>query len=265
MPRQTILFLALLLPLAEAQTADQKPVFEAASIKMAGSVGGRGHSHSTSDPGMFRASMTLQRYIVAAYDLEPYQVTGGPNWINDTAYEIVAKLENPQAPLPEKLTPQERSLAEEERIHQALQTLLAERFQLKFHHETKEIPGYALTVSKSAFKLKPASEAEDCGVDSSGQAASLHLTATCIDMAGFARFLMRETRMPVANETNIQGVYSFTMDWASDDLKPSAASNERALPSLFTVLDHQLGLRLESKKARMDILVIDSAERPPEN
>jgi uncharacterized protein (TIGR03435 family) len=250
-----IALVLLLAPAAEPQTAEPKAVFETASIKMVSLKEGGGHSHESGDPGMLRGSMTLKSYIMTAYGVKAFQVTGGPNWIDATTYEIVAKLENPRVPLPEKLTTHERSVSEEERLQLALQTLLSERFQLRFHRHTKEMSAYALTVSKSGFKLKAAPETNDCGTSSTGNGASRRLTATCIDMAAFASFLARQMRLPVC----VQGVYSFTMEWTPDDLKTADPADQDALPSLFTVLDKQLGLKHYPKKAPVVIIVVDSA------
>lgn len=262
--RNTAIVVFLLPPILWPQAAEPKPVFEAASIKMVNLTGGGGHSHENDDPGMLRGSMTLKSYIMSAYGVKAFQVAGGPSWIDDTTYEIVARLENPPAPM-EKLTGRERSAAQGNRLHLALQQLLLERFQLKFRHETKMMPAYALTVSKSGLKIKPAAEASNCGTSSNGNGVSTKLTATCIDMAAFASFLARQLRLPVLDQTSVPGAYSFQLEWTADDLKVADSSNQPALPSLFTILDQQLGLKLESKKAPMDILVVESAERPSEN
>ena len=263
--RSLILIPLLILYSTWAQT-EAKPVFEAASIKMSRATGGSGHSDENSDPILLRASMTLKSYVMSAYNVKAYQVTGGPTWIDDSTYDIVAKLEMTDLPkLPANLTPRERGTAEEDRLHTALQGLLAERFQLKLHHETREMPAYALTVSKSGFKLKEASETTGCGTSSKGNGISVDFTANCVDMTGFARYLARVMRHPVSDETHLQGSYSFKLQWTPDDLKAAASTDQPVLPSLFTVLQEKLGLKLEQKKVPVDIIVVDSAERPSEN
>jgi uncharacterized protein (TIGR03435 family) len=255
--------IALLVCYALRAQEAPKPVFEAASIKMTAPSGGGGHSHERDDPGMLRASMTLKSYIVNAYGVANFQVTGGPKWIDDSTYDIVAKLEDAKAPLPANLTPHERSQAERERLNAALRALLADRFQLRLHHETKEMPAYALEVAKSGFKLSPAAETEHAGTNSHGDGNQVKFTATAIDMGAFAAFLTRSVHLPVSNQTGIEGVYSFTLEWTPDDLK--AAAEVPVLPSLFTVIEQQLGLKLQARKAPVDILVVDNAERPSEN
>jgi uncharacterized protein (TIGR03435 family) len=258
----------ILLPIsysASAQT-EAKPVFEVASIKMVRATGGSGHSSENSDPGLLHGSMTLKSYIMAAYNVKTYQVTGGPNWVDDSTYDIVAKLEMAALPkLPANLTPDQRATAEEDRLHSALQGLLADRFQLKLHHDAKEMPAYALTVVKSGFKLKETPETAGCGTNSKGNGTSINFTATCVDMTRFASYLSRVTRQPVSDETHLQGSYSFGLEYIPDDLKTAASTDQPALPSLFTILQQKLGLKLEQKKVPVDIFVVDRAERPSEN
>jgi uncharacterized protein (TIGR03435 family) len=263
--RPLILIPLLISSLAWAQK-EAKPAFEAASIKMTRATGGSGHSNEHSDPILLRASMTLKSYVMAAYNMKSYQVTGGPNWFDDSTYEIVAKLEIADLPkLPASLTPDQRAAAEEDRLHTALQGLLADRFQLKLHHESKEMPAYTLTVVKSGFKLKEVSETTGCGTNSNGNGTSINFTATCVDMPRFVNYLARVTRQPVSDETHLRGSYSFGFEYSPDDLKAAVSTDQPALPSLFTVLQQKLGLKLEQKKAPVDIIVVDSAERPSEN
>ncbi len=263
--RSPVVILLLISYSAWAQT-DSKAVFEAASIKMSAARGGGGHSHENDSPGLLRASMTLKSYVVAAYGVKPYQVSGGPEWVDDSTYDIVAKLENARDDqFPANLTPRQRSVAENRRLHEALQALLAERFQLKIHHETKEMPAYALTVAKSGFKLKESASTKGCGTNSNGNGVSVKLTATCIDMAALSSFLTRQMGRPVANLTNLAGLYDFTMEWTPDDLKSVASADQPALPSLFTALQDRFGLKLEPRKAPVDFIIVDGAERPTEN
>jgi uncharacterized protein (TIGR03435 family) len=263
---RSLVFIPLLISSPAWAQTDAKPTFEAASIKMVRVTGGSGHSDENSDPILLRASMTLKSYVMSAYNVKQYQVTGGPNWVDDSTYEIVAKLEQADVPKqPANLTPRERANSEEDRLHTALQGLLADRFQLKIHHESKEMPAYALTVVKSGFKLKEASESTGCGTRSRGNGTSINFTATCVEMPKFASYLARVTKQPVSDETHLKGSYSFSLEYVPDDLKATASTDQPALPSLFTVLQQKLGLRLEQKKVPVDIIVVDSAERPSEN
>lgn len=253
----SLLRICCLLPLSlalYAQSKDAKPVFESASIKMTAPSGGGGHSSEHDSTGLLRASMTLKSYIMAAYNVKAFQVTGGPKWIDDSTYEIVAKFEDGTA------VGHDRG----NQVHEALQALLADRFQLKFHHESKEMPTYVLVTTKAGFKLKPATD-QGCSTNSNGNGSRVKFVATGCTMADFASALARHTGEPVTDRTAVQGKYTFTLEYTPDDLRNNASSDQPALPSLFTVIQEQLGLKLETAKAPVDIIVVDSAERPTEN
>jgi uncharacterized protein (TIGR03435 family) len=239
-----------------AQPAKRLPAFETATIKMTDAKGGGGHSNENDKPGLFRGSMTLKSYIMTAYNVRDFQVTGGPNWIDDTTYEILGKLERTEeAP--------SGNAGGEQQLHVALQSLLADRFQLKFHQELKEMPAYVLAAMKGKFKLQPVPDNGKCGTSSNGDGNSYKLTATCIDMKRLTTVLARRLRQPVSDETGIQGLYSFGLQWTVDDLGTAGTSSQ--LDALFAALRDQLGLRLESKKMQTDIIVVDRAERPSDN
>jgi len=226
-----------------------KPVFEAASIKLNPKADG---TDSENTPGLLRAQMTLKRYIAYAYDVKDFQVRGGPSWIDLEHYDITAKLE--------RVDPQRQH---DVQIREALQTLLAERFQLTFHRESKETGGYALLTAKGGFKLTLVADEGDHGISSKG-GGTRQLTATQVDMARVAAFLARETGGPVEDQTHIPGVYTFTLEWVRDDFR-SASPEHDALPSLFTALQEKLGLRLDARRVAVELLIIDSAERPSKN
>ena len=147
----------------------------------------------------------------------------------------------------------------------ALQQLLSDRFQLRFHHESKDLPAYALTVAKSGFKLQPVSAEGGRSTNSIGNGASRKLTATRTDLAGIVGFLSRQVDRPVVDHTHLPGVYTFTLEWTPDDLKSVASSDQPPLPSIFTALQEQLGLKLEPQKVPVDIILVDAVERPSAN
>lgn len=244
------------------QTA-AKPAFEAASIKLDKTLEG---ADMDTSPGLVRAQMTLRRYVAYAYDVRPYQVTGGPPWIDAEHYAIVAKLENARAGIPKGATRSQQGDAEEEMLRAAMQQLLAERFQLKFHRETKDLPAFALTVAKGGLKMKEVPGAAGSDTSSHGNGTTRKLTATRIGMPQFAAYLARQLNRPVEDETHASGAYTFTLEWTPDELKPIAPADQQQLPSLFTALQEQLGLKLDSQRATpVPFFVIDGAERPSEN
>ena len=214
------------MPLADfacltAQTAEPKPTFAVASIKLDPKADG---ADSEPGPGLLRAQMTLARFIAMAYEVKPYQVTAGPNWIDLEHYDILAKLEHAgEEALPPDSTPRQRAEANSARLRVALQGLLDERFQLKFHRETKEMPCYALTVAKGGFKLKESPNKGEHGTNSKGKGNGRTLVATGVDMGRLVAFLARQVDRPVVDMTHVQGFYDFTLTWTPDDLKTAAA------------------------------------------
>jgi uncharacterized protein (TIGR03435 family) len=133
-----------------------------------------------------------------------------------------------------------------------LQNLLADRFQLKLHRESKDAPIYALVVAKNGPKLKESAP----GAQGSIGMSQGNLSARGVPVAALADQLsgpVFQLGRPVIDRTGISGIYDFTLDWASDD----------SAPSVFTALQEQLGLKLEAQKGSVEVLVVDSMERKP--
>jgi uncharacterized protein (TIGR03435 family) len=140
---------------------------------------------------------------------------------------------------------------------------LADRFQLKFHQESKEMPALVLTAVKGKFKGQPVQDNGQCGTSSNGDGKQYKLTATCVNLSRFASFLARRLHQPVFDATALPGLYSFVLQWATDD--PGDRGGPSQIDTLFAALRDKLGLRLESRKASTDIIVVDRAERPSDN
>ena len=136
-----------------------------------------------------------------------------------------------------------------------LQALLADRFKLTLHHETKELPLYALTVTRNGPKFKTA-DSESMSINAGR--TNKHVEAN-INMRRLVEFLSAEVDRPVLDKTGLAGLYGITLDWAVDNLPTATATG----PSLFTALQEQLGLKLESAKGPVDTLVVDHANRTP--
>ena len=128
------------------------------------------------------------------------------------------------------------------------------------------MPAYVLTAIKGRFHLTPIEQADHCGTSSKGDVRGVKFTATCISMADFATVAANRLDLPVSDQTHIDGLYTFSLEWSRDGLRTdaSAEANPDGLPSFFTAIE-QIGLKLESRKAPVDILAVDSAERPTEN
>jgi bla regulator protein BlaR1 len=236
----------------------QTQIFEVVSVKPA-DPDRRGTTINFPN-GTFNATgVTAKNCITLAYDIQPFQLAGGPNWIGDQRYDIVAKMPAGamKAPRDPERWPQMRA---------ALQALLADRFQLVVHRETKLIPGYVLVVAKNGFKLK---ETTDDGKANFGSNRG-KFTAHEISMELLARNLSGMLSSPVADTTGIKGVFDLTLEWTPDEVQsPAKPGNEAAEPSLgpsiFTALQEQLGLKLETQKTPVEMTVIDRIEKPTSN
>lgn len=212
--------------------------FEVASIKP--NPTGGGHSDTDVDGNLLRMkNVTLKACITWAYRFTDSEISG-PDWLASERFDIIAKTES-GAPKPEMLA-----------------AVLEDRFKLAVHRETKEMTEYALVVAKGGSKLKKVDPGEDDTTSRRG-----HLTATRVSMNGLAHFLagpnVRLGR-PVVNKTGLDGVFDFNLDWIPEGPERKDAD---AGPSIFTALQEQLGLKLETQKGPVEVLVVDHMERAP--
>ena len=248
---------------AGAQSASDSSAlrFEVASLKSS-APGGRGGIIRPSPGGerYLATGIPLQLLMMVAYRVKADQITGGPAWTLTDRFDMNAKAERP-------------STVEE--LHTMLKNLLADRFHLQFHRETKELPVYALTVDKAGIKLTPheAQSAGDPWMDQSvDQVVSVKMKATSVPMDYFAWRLGQMLDRPVIDLTKLKGGYDFSLAYTRD-LPPGL--NEGALingapidtsgPTIFQALRQQLGLRLDAQKGPVEVFVIDHVEKPTEN
>lgn len=219
--------------------------FEVASIKPAvpdafGSSGEDGRN------GVLRMyNVSLKRCIRYAYKIPEDQILGGPRWIDQTRYDILAKTDRP-AGEPELLT--------------MLQPLLADRFQLELHHETRTVPGYILTVAKGGIKAAPA----DPNRHSGGNGGRGFIDTTATQVSALTIRLSALLGRPVVDMTGDERKFDFHLRWTPDETLADAGSSSDN-PSLITALREQSGLKLESRKVQASVLVVDRAELPSEN
>ncbi len=237
---------------AWSQTAAAPATFEVASIKLADPAA-NGSGTNTSRGRMTMTNMTLRRCILRAYRVQEFQLTGGPGWVNTQGFDINAKMGEGMDQL--------SGDAREERLREMLRSLLADRFNLVLRHEAKVLPAYALTVAKGGLKLKPV-EADGNTSTSTG---SRELKASKISMAQLATMLSGLVSRPVVDMTEAKGVYNLKLEWTPDDQASGKSGNDLPGPSIFTALQEQLGLKLESHKTPVELLVIERAERPTDN
>jgi bla regulator protein BlaR1 len=177
-------------------------------------------------------------------------IIGAPAWANSEAdrYEIQAKIDDASFAAMQKMTPEQQR----EQVALMEQSLLADRFKLKVHFETRDLPAFALVVAKGGAKLTPAQEGEHPQLSSS----STETTGTAVTLYDFARSpLLRPNGRIVINQTGLEGAYDFTV---KGEPGPDP-------PSFFTLIEEQLGLKLVPTKASVEVIIIDHIEKPTED
>lgn len=226
----------LVLLFASAVAAAQ---FEVASIKPNQS-GERGSTFYNPTPDRFQFNnATVKALIAYAYGVRDLQIVGASGWLATDGYDVLAKPEGEVS---------------DERVREMVQSLLAERMNLKTHEETKEMPVYALVTVKGGAKLaKSAMPDQPTAHGGFGRFSGKHLT---MDMLAF--LLAGQVERPVFDKTGIEGQYDIELHWTPED-SPEPG------PSIYSALQDQLGLKLESQRAPQEIVVIDHVERPSDN
>jgi uncharacterized protein (TIGR03435 family) len=248
--------------------AQSPDTFEVASIKPSDPLKPGTSFRLEPGGGIKTEGTSLKSLIQYAYDLRDFQLSGATGWIASERYVILAKGAITDGPADFRQMDDEQQKAFVALVRKRLQSLLAERFQLTVHTQTKQLPIYALVVAKNGPKLQP-NQSPDGSVRSMAMGRAM-LKATRANMEGIAQALAGLTGRPVRDETGLQGFFDFKMEWTPD--APAAAPDavekrpvESVGPTVFTALQEQLGLKLESKKGPVEIVVIDRAEHPSEN
>jgi len=243
-------------PQGRAQSRLQEatgPEFEVASVKP-NKTGQRGGRLNTEPGRLTITNMTLRTCIRAAFGLQNYQLSGGTASIEDEPYDIVAKADG---------------AAGDDQLMLMLRRLLAERFKLKYHQESKEMNGLALLVGRNGPRLR---QVEPAGKGWSRNGVG-SIEGQEVSMQRLAEILAGRLGYPVVDLTAIKGVFDLKLNWPPDpdtvrnpaEDKESPAFSDPSGPSLFSALQEQLGLRLEARKVPTEIVVIDHVERPSEN
>lgn len=222
--------------------AQTPAAFDVATVKLSSSIENGYTVYTDVGGGLTLKYMTLKDLIAFAWDVRDFQITGGPGWINSTHYDVSAKSQNAQGMF---------------QLRPMVQPLLAERFQLAIHKGTKELVFYALVIGKNEAKLKP-SEARSPEFRGHGG----EFSAKGIPISLLAGKLAEELGRPVIDKTGLTGKYDFNLQWTPDD---GEQKTDPSRPSLFTAAQEQLGLKLESQKGPVEVLIVDRAERPTEN
>ena len=217
--------------------------------------------------GLHARNKTAIELLSFAFDAREHQFLGVPGWAKTDRFEIYLTPERSEAPLPDNA-----NQAEVDgwliRNRQRLQAVLRDRFGLVVHSETREMPVYALTVSKDGHKLSAPADTRVSFDINGGQ----QIVARSSTMKMLAESLAMLMGRFVRDETGLAGAFDFKIDFSRDstgvDLgrrSDVAANGDNVRPSMFAALTEQLGLRLEAKKGPAPILVIEKLERPTEN
>ncbi len=272
-------------------TPSPAPTFDVASVKP-NKTGGMGVRIMFQPGGRFNAdNITLKFLVRLAYDVQDFQISGGPPWLNSDRYDIEAKAEGPPEGDMRTMTEEQRQ-ADMKRRRLMLQALLADRFKLTLHKESKEAPIYALVVAKNGPKMKelppeppPAPDADPKDPPDKPDPKHMvmgrggmrmgrgELTGNGVKLSFLAEALSNPLGRTVVDKTGLKGDYNFELKWTPDesqgpgfrgagDAPPPPDANG---PSIFTAIQEQLGLKLESQKGPVDLLVIDHAEKASEN
>jgi uncharacterized protein (TIGR03435 family) len=254
--------------------------FEVASIKPAKNPEGGWGLNNTSD-GIRGMNIPLMFLVKNAYGIyEDHRYLGAPNWINSDQYDLEAKMERSVAEQFGKLARAQRIAAEQH----MLQVLLEERFNLKAHRETKEFPVYFLVIAKGGSKLQepkpnPNDPSADMGVWGGGgtREGVTTMTAHIVPIEQLVSQLTAIVDRTVVDKTGLTGRYDLTLKYTPEyiALRSSTATASEGQPapsgsdptgtSIFKALQDQLGLKLESGKGPVEIIVIDHIERASGN
>jgi uncharacterized protein (TIGR03435 family) len=305
------------------ESAAATPVYEVASIKPTKSANGNGFMRigfSYSPDGLTAENVNLQMLIQMAYGVGKDRLSGAPEWFNSDRYDIDAKMDGETAEAQRKLTADELKIV---RQHM-LQALLADRFKLSVHSETKELAVYNLVIAKGGLKLQQSkpddkdkasdgtrSKEKDKGSDGggskpssnggpqirvdggeggktvsigsggravaafSGRGGTRTMSGKGVTIQNLLTSLSSATGRPVLNKTGLTGKYDYKLEWAPDDNQatapggpPSGAApieSEPSGPNIFTAVQEQLGLKLESARGPVQIFVIEHAEKASGN
>jgi uncharacterized protein (TIGR03435 family) len=261
-----------------------RPKFEVASIKPSME---RGFMAVRPLPGRLTATATVRVLMQNAYAMQPFQIVGGPDWINSERYGIEAKADGD---------------ASRAQMFLMLQSLLEDRFHLKTHRETKELPVYALVAAKSGLKLPTPKEgscvspAADAAPDWYGgrvappqpgptplarcgeakvvlvlEPIGARIQGGKVGMAELARILSMALGRAVIDKTGFTGLFDAKLDFTPDETTaalpppPPGTQQQFTNPSILVALQEQMGLRLEATKGPVDVIVVDAVERPSAN
>ncbi len=243
-----------ILPGAFGQDAAASPAFEVAAVRPSDPASRI--SIARSGDRLTTSNTSLEMLITWAYDIRDDRLFGKPKWLDSVHYDIVAKAG--------------MSLSRGV-LQRMMQSLLATRFQLAIHRETRQLPMYAMVVDKNGAKLHLTEATGDPGPNPFNMPGRGHLTGNQVTAAMLANVLSNQLRRSVQDETGLKGVFDFELEWEPDTDAQSAgvddasapSADTRTGPSIFTAIEEQLGLKLEPRKGPVEVIVIDHIESTP--
>jgi len=231
----------LILFLAAAQAVAAPRTFDVASIKP-NLAGGDARRASASPGGGFTASnVSLRLLISRAYGVGEGEIEGGPSWVATETWDVSARVSSPTTMTTKQL-------------QECLQALLAERFQLRIHRQTKQGPVLSLVVARKGHKLKEHVGGGTPAISASSESGRVSIAGIKMTMTRLAEYLTAQAKRPVVDNTGLTNEYDFHLEWAADETASQGVS-------LFTALEEQIGLKLEATKGPVEAIVIDGATR----
>ncbi|HEV2577200.1 MAG TPA: TIGR03435 family protein [Acidobacteriaceae bacterium] len=241
--------------------ADADPSFEVATIKPNHTDGASMQALTFKGRNFITVNSSLADLMMFAYSVQMKQIIGAPDWIEKDRYDIVA-------------TPAEEGRPSADQVRVMIRKLLADRFQLKFHHDKREMSAFVLTVGKGGARLRPGQRNGSLhGIGMQEAANGSLLFVNNAPIPAFTSFLQSLVLdRPVVDETGLTGRYDFTVTFTPDESEfnghppiTKPADGVEPAPSLFEAIQEQLGLKLSPEKTQVDVLAIDHVEKPSAN
>lgn len=258
---RTVLGMAIAAAGAFGQPADAPPAFEVASVRVsqigrAGGEGSRRENIQVSPDTLTMRNASMRSCIRWAYHVMDYQVTG-PDWLGFERYDIVAKA---------------AAVTTEDQLRAMLQTLLAERFKLALHRQNKELPAYVVLIGKNGPKFHEAQTEGEMSIQPNQSRMTVAIQRA--PLSQLVDMLSNVLRAPVLDQTGLKGRYDITIDIAKyigdfGQRRDGGAEGHALgapmdpLSIISTGLQEELGLKLESRKTPIDLLIVDHAEKVP--
>ena len=245
-------------PAPPRQLKGDDPSFEVATIKPS-RPDGQGLAITLRGRDVITLNTSLAQIIAFVYELHPRQLTGGPAWVESDRFDIEGKPEGDGIP----------NVAQ---MRTMMRKLLADRFQLKFHTEPKELSVFVISQGKNGTKLTPSGAADNLpGMGFRGLGDMFVRNATIKDFAGTMQAMVVDR--PVVDQTGLKGRFDFALKWSTDETQFGGRGGRGTpvqvdggdAPDLFSAIQEQLGLKMTAAKTAVDVMVIDKAEKPSAN